>query len=72
MEQVAHINALNSGNPGSKGRLAHLAGGFGLPFLIERFFGAASFPGGTNVAHVFPDSGLYSTVFPGIGGMRIK
>ena len=41
------------------------------------FFGLTERPGGggafdTNVAHVFPDSGLYSTVRPGIGGMRIK
>src|SRR4051812_2818883 len=54
--------------------LAHLEGGSGLSFFgaMERFFGGAALPGGTNVAHVFPDSGLYSTVLPGIEGMRIK
>ena len=55
-------------------RIAHLAGGSGLFFFggIARLPGLAALPGGTKVAHVFPDSGWYSTVLPGIGGMRIK
>jgi hypothetical protein len=28
--------------------------------------------GGTNVAQVFPDSGWYCAVWPGIGGIRMR
>lgn len=47
--------------------------GLGLSFeSIESFFGASTFPGGTNVAQVFPDSGVYCAVLPGTGGTRIR
>jgi hypothetical protein len=46
-----------------------LSGGFRL---IPTPFGFCTLPAGTNVAQVFPDSGLYCTVLPGTGGMRIS
>jgi hypothetical protein len=53
----------------ARGGLAHSFGFFGggLGGLA-----ASALPGGTKVAQVIPDSGLYWAVFPGAGGMRIK
>jgi hypothetical protein len=68
---VLSDNAQTVENSAQKYRRNYFAGGSWSFFMLNPG-GFAAFPGGTNVAHVLPDSGLYSTVLPGTGGMRIK